>query len=217
MSAKKKKYHLKKKHEYVITNSMFKQFLLDRFHDYAIYVNETPNKLLNSRLDQYHILDAVNIHKQRHTFDEKKHKNNIFRYLINSSNIKTVSNVLEMLSEFTSELFNSKIIQLIMSKPTDKQVYSFIVDNLTFKGLGKNLFPDAKTVMAMEREFAKDEKGVDYEYKLLDFGTGNGKKIKRCVDMAVYNIKLYGTDIEGWVSYKKKKLGFPFKYIKKTG
>lgn len=180
---------------------------LEQFKKYL----KKKNKLLNEYGEKRYLVEtnsAIRLREKRYTkyvsIDSDLQISSLYNQKVK---IIYKNRINEMLVYFVGKLFREFIEILAKHNKNDAYILEFI----------KKHYKPAKTYISSEYKMAKiADKIKKYSSsskpKILDVGTGNGKKIKMIKSMI--NCKIYGADLKCWGPYcKNKKFNFPFKYI----
>ena len=188
---------------------------------YIVKSNTNPlfNEFKHSLRQLIEIDSILELSKNRFTIYELPSSNKQFSIIYNNSNIKFKNRLNEMLSYFTTEIYQKKISTMASSNVDDQTIYDFLKQKYKLKKdktRKVKLYRIAKIIDKMNKYLNKmyPDSNIN-KLKLLDVGCGNGYKTKLINKMS--GIKISGADIKEWGPYvKERKIGFPFKFIKRN-
>lgn len=169
----------------------------EEFKKYIIGSNRLLNKFTKKRL-MVELESAMNIYAKRRT-----------QYVSTDTQfIKSQHNkrLYEMVRHFTNDMTAEIISIMIKYNMTD----TIIVDFIKSQYVPKKEITEYKMSKIADKIY-KYTKHIETP-KILDIGTGNGKKIKMI--QKLINCDIYGADIKEWGRYKENRnIGFPYKVI----
>ena len=135
---------------------------------------------------------------------------------VNESNFFIEPMLLDLLNDFIGKMHSEMIFTLIKYEKSDEEILNFIKLNYNFENRIFNKMYDLEEI---SRRIVTNTKRINInknKIKILDIGTGSGKKIKEIQKIINNDIKceIFGADIMEWGPYEKnKKFDFPFKLI----
>lgn len=199
----------------IITTDLLKKFILS--HSYKLY-GESKMKFVNI------INMVVKYHIKRNTINFTD--NNNFNLILNSNiDIIYKNKIFELINYFIGNNDLLYIYKNINNK-NDIQIFNFIKNNLNIKN--NNNFQLLHISDLIEKYLLNK----NYNYlvsnddrikyinlngipNILDFGCGNGRKIKKIKSFIKLRTRIFGTDINTWGNYdNNRKFDFTFKFIK---
>jgi len=204
-----------KNNNIIITTNSLKKFIL--LEGYKLH-GESKIRFINI------LNNVVNIHQKRNIINQKK--NNNINFILNNNDINIIykNKIYELINYFTN-INNIPYINKNILNKNDQQIFSFIKKHLNIKQ--KNNFQLLKISDLIEKYLLKINKyslvskddRIKYKEKygtpkILDFGCGNGNKIKKIKSFINLDTQIFGTDIDVWGNYdNKRKFDFTFKTI----
>ena len=163
-----------------------------------------------------YIDDALDIFKHRFTTYIPTYNNKQFSTIYKNNNVVFKNRLNELLSYFTTKKDRIKIFNFIKTEKDDTYILNFLKRNYKLNKNRKkriNLFKISKIVNQIHKILVV--KNNVERPKILDLGTGNGKKIKMIRDLI--DCEIYGADIKAWGPYiKSRNIDFTFKFIKEN-
>ena len=184
------------------------------YDEFENYLTTKSSLFKRTSIYKKFITDLALIIKQKRYKNYKNIESNCQFISINKSNYFINPELILLLQEFIGELNTEMVFTMIRYNKNDEEILNFIKLNYDYK---YKIFGQLYKIQKISREISRYFLNYNKKIKILDVGTGNGKKIKQIKKYIEPSIdcEIYGVDIAEWGGYgSNRKFDFPFKTIK---
>ena len=183
---------------------------LDELKDYLQKGNLLLNDFGNKR-KFIEIQNTISIMEKRHTKYVSPNVNKQFITIGIEADVVIRNRLFEMLDYFIGTKSAEMVFFMISNNKLDNEILDFIKQYHSYDNYIENTIYKISKISDKIHKYTKHIS----KPKILDVGTGSGKKIKTI--QSLIDCEIYGADVEKWGPYQKdKKFNFPFKIIQES-